>query len=837
MGRKGGGRGSRAGPARDDAARRSAAFFNAVLSEKTDTLVWSLRYGNLTLTSRDDDGCTAIIVAAGAGKVRSLQVFLRFVREQRDTSYRREALDATDEDGRSALMLAVEGGHLECVQELREGGASLSLRDVEGHSAHDYARARHRQDLLDALDGKEQTDDSTVDSATESEGGFEGETSTQRSRRKKRERAQLGFTPAARRAAELAGAQVSDPTGDDTIRESPVARAGVVPVMPEVAAALQSCSHELTLSRIERPAGITQGELDPALWLCGSLNRLEVCWQPGLAVGSLGNIGALSKLLTLIVRNSCLPELPEALGDLRDLKSLEVDGNELCALPHSIGQLSALESLSANRNKIQSARQLAPLVNLVSLALSHNHLRDLDALDLSHKPRLASLTISHNELIELPDSIGDLAMLQHLDVSANLIAALPLGMSRMKEKKLTELVLHDNPFKDGKIRSMIERSAVLSKDVLTYLRKQGPQKGVENARGKKIKQVEANEVDNGKELASTGAIASPCSEGCRQRTHDAAPEEDEAALQAAAERRAQQEETKRLLADEARLARKEERKRLEAAMKAKATMVEHSREQEAAHRERREAERQAAAALRDEAKALARKVEEERRATMSHEELMEEQAALEARKAAIEAEQDAAAGHRKTLAQGQAAKNTQKAEERSALQVDESRFKYVFHHGAMHKVRIDPGPNCQLKHHSVGGNRASGGGVGGGCGGVGSGGGGIGVGNGRQSSGNDEKELNSGRPGRVNRWQSQRREAVSRGLPHHEGTIDVPVALVGRLIGAKGANIKKLCADTGARVDVRRNEEAAGMVPVDVSGDGEAVSKALERIQALLSAV
>merc|ERR1719238_2516860 len=82
-------------------------------------------------------------------------------------------------------------------------------------------------------------------------------------------------------------------------------------------------------------------------------------------------------------------------------------------------------------------------------------------------------------------------MLQHLNISGNKIKELPCEMGEMKEKKFTELIMHDNPWKDGKIRTMIDNSAVLSNTVLTYLRKLKPKGGKRGGGGKKGKKKKA----------------------------------------------------------------------------------------------------------------------------------------------------------------------------------------------------------------------------------------------------------------------------------------------------------------------------------------------------------
>jgi hypothetical protein len=234
--------------------------------------------------------------------------------------------------------------------------------------------------------------------------------------------------------------------------------------------------------------GLEKGEMDPALWRLGpTVRHLSICWRPGLSAGSLDRISALRRVLHLIVQDSGLPALPDCLGELKELRSLEVDGNQLKTFPDSIGNLAgSLEVLSAVGNKLNAAslKKLAPLDHLVSLKLDKNTIVDLEDLALNKKPHLVTLSVTHNELVELPeDPWADLVMLQHLNLTANKIKELPCEMGAMKEKKLTDLILDNNPWKDGKIRTMIDNSAVLSTTVLVYLRKLKP-KGGKKPKGK-----------------------------------------------------------------------------------------------------------------------------------------------------------------------------------------------------------------------------------------------------------------------------------------------------------------------------------------------------------------
>eukprot|EP00929_Paragymnodinium_shiwhaense_P002617 TRINITY_DN10291_c0_g1_i1.p1 TRINITY_DN10291_c0_g1~~TRINITY_DN10291_c0_g1_i1.p1 ORF type:complete len:545 (-),score=186.19 TRINITY_DN10291_c0_g1_i1:113-1747(-) len=498
MGRGGGGKG-RGGGGGGYGGDKQAAFFGAVRNEKEDTIRWSINHGGLSLATSDEDGMTPIMLAASLGKAKAMYALLDVVRKMRERSARSEALDAVDEEGRTALILAAAAGKLECAEMLREAGANLNIRDEKGYTARAWAEWSGNQDMVDVIDGKKIEEDDGPDSAAESDGGFEGETSTQRSRRKKKEMAGAGagaLTCGARR-------EKREGKDDDGASAAVAVDKNAKPVLEEVEKALQAAAEEqkksgyvkelsISLVRKEKSQapGLVEGQLDPALWRCGPCVRhLEVRWSPGLAAGSLDLVGALGRLLHLIVQDSGLPALPEAIGTLKELRSLEVDGNALTDFPASLAKVTTLESLSAVRNKLTSKclQKLAPIEKLASVKLDQNAISDVEDLDLHKKPHLVTLSLAQNSLTELPeDCWGDLAMLQHLNVSGNKIKELPCEMGVMKEKKFTQLMLDDNPWKDGKIRTMIENSAVLSNTVLVYLRKMKP-KGNKRGGGKKKK--------------------------------------------------------------------------------------------------------------------------------------------------------------------------------------------------------------------------------------------------------------------------------------------------------------------------------------------------------------
>eukprot|EP00747_Dinoflagellata_sp_TGD_P182325 gnl/TRDRNA2_/TRDRNA2_36542_c0_seq1.p1 gnl/TRDRNA2_/TRDRNA2_36542_c0~~gnl/TRDRNA2_/TRDRNA2_36542_c0_seq1.p1 ORF type:complete len:847 (-),score=225.88 gnl/TRDRNA2_/TRDRNA2_36542_c0_seq1:88-2442(-) len=782
------------------------------------------------------------MVAATRGKVQSLYTILDQVRRMRDARDRAECLDARDEENRTALMMAAVAGHLECVEMLKSAGARLDLQDDDGHTARSRAVWSGKQDVVDLLDGilKESSDE--PDSAAESEGGFEGETSTQRRKRKKREKTAgggTGLSCAARRAvaASQPGKDCQQKEGDGEANADEAE-----PVLKEICEALAAAAKEkresgtvkeltIRLSRTEESqiAGLAPGAMDPALWRCGlGVRHLEIRWRPGLGAGSLDRVGALTRLLSLIVQDSGLASLPESLCHLKELRSLDVDGNALETFPKSLGQLSgSLESLSAARNKLRSEAlaRLSTLEQLLALKLDHNLLEDLDDLELSKKPRLVHFSVAHNRLAELPDDVwGHLVMLQHLNLSANKLQELPCEMGAMKEKKLTELLLHENPWKDGKIRNMIESSAALSNTVLVYLRKQKPKgrKGGAKKKGKAAKSDSPSEsegedptaAESDREAAVVDTPA-PKKKGKKAKAKAKAKDEkaaeevqvDEEDEEARRARLAAEEEAKRRETEERRLeaaAKKAQKAELEERLNEKKLAAQAAAQEREKEKERKDTRKAAAAKQREQEEAL----EQERKANMSPEERQAEEDRARAEKERQERHAAMVQEESRQMAERQAQLNEQKIQERErCLKDDETKFKFVFYGGSMHKVRID-GASSNAK----GGKRH--------------GGGGVQPGQPVQPVDDDGKGKGANAGGKGG-YTSM----------HFEGSIEVPKDLIGRLIGKGGATIKELCQSTGAVVNIPKETKAgATAVMVEIRGGKKAVDAAVQRISELLAA-
>lgn len=117
--------------------------------------------------------------------------------------------------------------------------------------------------------------------------------------------------------------------------------------------------------------------------------------------------------------------LPDSIGKLSSLVSIDLSQNRLQALPATIGGLSSLTKLDLHANRIADLPEsIGDLLNLVFLDLSANQLTSLPAT-LSRLVRLQELNLSSNSLSALPESIGSLASLKILNVETNDIEELP----------------------------------------------------------------------------------------------------------------------------------------------------------------------------------------------------------------------------------------------------------------------------------------------------------------------------------------------------------------------------------------------------------------------------
>ncbi|MBK8627745.1 MAG: hypothetical protein IPN86_19935 [Saprospiraceae bacterium] len=125
-------------------------------------------------------------------------------------------------------------------------------------------------------------------------------------------------------------------------------------------------------------------------------------------------IGELKNLTTLNIPFIDLLELPNSLGNLKKLKKLDAKFSKLIRLPESIGDLGKLEYLDFGHNKLeQLPKSIKKLVHLKELKLNNNNLKELPS-EIGDLSSLEILEVTNNNLTAIPVSIGNLAKLKTL---------------------------------------------------------------------------------------------------------------------------------------------------------------------------------------------------------------------------------------------------------------------------------------------------------------------------------------------------------------------------------------------------------------------------------------
>ncbi|KAL0872515.1 hypothetical protein Bca101_022220 [Brassica carinata] len=149
--------------------------------------------------------------------------------------------------------------------------------------------------------------------------------------------------------------------------------------------------------------------------------------------------------------------LPDSIGKLSTLTSLDLSENNIVVLPNTIGGLASLTNLDLRSNRInQLPESIGELLNLVYLDLSGNQLSSLPST-FSRLLQLEELNLSCNNLPVLPESIGSLANLKKLDVETNDIEEIPYsigGCSSLKELRADYNKLKALPEAIGKITTL-----------------------------------------------------------------------------------------------------------------------------------------------------------------------------------------------------------------------------------------------------------------------------------------------------------------------------------------------------------------------------------------------
>lgn len=141
----------------------------------------------------------------------------------------------------------------------------------------------------------------------------------------------------------------------------------------------------------------------------------------------------LPNLIELYLHSNNIVIIPEAIGNLARLQSLDLSNNALQLLCPEIGRLRSLRHLRLSNNHLKCLPpELGDLQDLETLDLSMNQLLSLPER-LHRCVSLQSLTVDHNLLSHVPRQLCWLHRLNQLSMAANRLSFLPLDLGRSRE--------------------------------------------------------------------------------------------------------------------------------------------------------------------------------------------------------------------------------------------------------------------------------------------------------------------------------------------------------------------------------------------------------------------
>ncbi|KAF8377956.1 hypothetical protein HHK36_031345 [Tetracentron sinense] len=179
--------------------------------------------------------------------------------------------------------------------------------------------------------------------------------------------------------------------------------------------------------------------MDQIDWLPDSIGKLSGLITLDLSENRIVSlpttIGGLSSLMKLDLHSNRIAELPESIGDLLNLVYLDLRGNQLTSLPATFSKLARLEELDLSSNRLSLLPEsIGALISLKKLNVETNDIEETPHT-IGQCSSLVELRADYNRLKALPEAIGRIQSLEILSVRYNNIKQLPTTMASLSNLK------------------------------------------------------------------------------------------------------------------------------------------------------------------------------------------------------------------------------------------------------------------------------------------------------------------------------------------------------------------------------------------------------------------
>nr|XP_006817047.1 PREDICTED: leucine-rich repeat and death domain-containing protein 1-like [Saccoglossus kowalevskii] len=172
---------------------------------------------------------------------------------------------------------------------------------------------------------------------------------------------------------------------------------------------------------------------------------LEELYLDDNELNDISNVkfNSMAKLRILSLRNNHLQTIPDSLGRVFNLETLDLEGNQINDIPENLSW-TRLKKINLSKNKLkQFPTQLEKAPQLENLNLSNNTLGDTTTRTLfSTLQKLKCLNIKNTDSKHIPDGCCHSENLEELILSDNNIEEIPHDIQQMKN--LQELHIDNN---------------------------------------------------------------------------------------------------------------------------------------------------------------------------------------------------------------------------------------------------------------------------------------------------------------------------------------------------------------------------------------------------------
>jgi Leucine-rich repeat (LRR) protein len=159
------------------------------------------------------------------------------------------------------------------------------------------------------------------------------------------------------------------------------------------------------------------------VWIT-SLTGLKVLYLTNNQISDISLLAKMPSLELIYMNRNKVSELPEDIGNLKQLRRLYLGHNQLEYLPDSFYELTELRMLILKANKLTSLDdKIRQLQRLVNLDISKNQLSELPA-GIGQCRELKQLQLNSNKLASLPWQMKDLGVLEELNIARNQLTAI-----------------------------------------------------------------------------------------------------------------------------------------------------------------------------------------------------------------------------------------------------------------------------------------------------------------------------------------------------------------------------------------------------------------------------